>query len=96
MSSLTAAGTASEQFRARATEVKEDLKAMGALAPEVAHEKFAELRESTAQCMERTKERAQEAKGSVEDFIRERPIQTVLIAAGAGMLIGYLLKQNRH
>lgn len=94
MSTLTAP-SATEQFRSKANDVKETLMDMGALAPEAAREKYAELRQSATDACDRTRERAGEAKDSVEEYIRERPIQCVLMAAGAGLLIGYLLKRSR-
>lgn len=40
-------------------------------------------------------ETAKELKGSTEEKIRARPIQTVLIAAGVGAAIGWLLGRRR-
>jgi ElaB/YqjD/DUF883 family membrane-anchored ribosome-binding protein len=90
--------TATEQFRAKALEVKEDLrdvkndlKELGALTPDLAREKMAQL----AQSVERGKEKAADATCAVEEFIRERPLQSVLIAAGAGLLVGYLISKAK-
>ena len=52
--------TASEQLRSKASEVKENLREMGALAPEAAREKFSELRESASECCAHARERATE------------------------------------
>jgi len=88
--------SATEQFSAKAQEVKEDLrevkndlKELGALTPDVAREKMAQL----AASYEQGKEKACEASCKVEEFIREKPLQSVLIAAGAGALFGYLLSK---
>lgn len=90
--------TATEQFRAKAAEVKDDLrevkkdlKELGALTPDLAREKMAHL----AETYERGKEKAAEATNAVEEFIRERPIQSVMIAAGAGLFLGYLLTRQK-
>lgn len=96
MSAVATARTATDQFREKAGELKEDLKEMGHLAPDVAREKFEHLKQSASAAYEKGKDCASDTKQSVEAYIRERPIQTVLIAAGAGMLLGYLISRSRR
>ncbi len=43
----------------------------------------------------RTKDRFVRAEDKFENFVRERPVQSILIAAGAGLAIGWLLGRRR-
>lgn len=45
--------------------------------------------------VERGKERARTLQHDTQDYIRENPIRTVLIAAGVGVALGYLLGRRR-
>ena len=40
-----------------------------------------------------SKERATELAGELENYIREKPIQAVLIATGVGVVLGMLLRR---
>lgn len=87
-------GSATEQLRSKTCEVRENLKEMGSLATEAAREKFQEAKAGTQECLERSRAKLADTKENVEDFIRERPLQSVLIAAGAGVLVGLLLSRK--
>ncbi len=43
----------------------------------------------------RGKERVVEAEHKFEGYVREKPIQSLLIAAGAGVALGWLLGRRR-
>lgn len=45
--------------------------------------------------LERGKDRARAMERRFEGYVREHPIQTVLYAAGAGALLGWLLGRRR-
>jgi len=40
------------------------------------------------------RERAQEWEQSIETYVQEKPIQSILIAAGVGILLGILWKRS--
>lgn len=44
---------------------------------------------------ERGKERVRDARSGLEGYVREQPVKSLLIAAGAGALVGYLLGRRR-
>lgn len=44
---------------------------------------------------ERGKERAHEAQLRLEDYVRQKPLRSVLIAAGTGAALGYLFGRRR-
>lgn len=53
---------------------------------EKAHQRVHELGESARQC-------ATDFQGDIEDRITRNPLKSVLIAAGAGMLLGFLFRR---
>ncbi len=63
-------------------------------AREAAQEVVAGVKEQAADYYARGREKAKIAQESTEQYIRENPIKSVLIAAGAGILIGWLLKRR--
>ena len=61
---------------------------MGSIARDVAQEKLEQLRESATEYRDQGRDKIQEVERTIEDYIRERPIKTILIAAGVGLLLG--------
>jgi ElaB/YqjD/DUF883 family membrane-anchored ribosome-binding protein len=45
--------------------------------------------------LDKGKEKAADIQEGFEGYVKEKPIQTVLIAAGAGLLVGYLFGRRR-
>jgi ElaB/YqjD/DUF883 family membrane-anchored ribosome-binding protein len=60
--------------------------------PEGASEEKTRLR----QAFENSQTKVTEWKGAAEKTIREKPIQSVLIAAGVGAVVGLLVGRRRH
>lgn len=52
-------------------------------------------RERLHDAIARGKERVREARSGFEDYVREQPVKALLIAAGAGALLGFLLGRKR-
>ena len=69
-----------------------DASARGA---ERAADKAGEWRERSAELASDTRERADVMLGSVREFVREKPVQSVAIALAAGWLLGRLLGPRR-
>jgi ElaB/YqjD/DUF883 family membrane-anchored ribosome-binding protein len=88
----TAAST--EELREQARAVKEDLKGLSRVAKEVAQDKLGGARQKTAEYYEEGKKRASEYEDQFENYIRQRPLKSVLIAVGAGLLLGFLLSRR--
>jgi ElaB/YqjD/DUF883 family membrane-anchored ribosome-binding protein len=89
--SLTGAGAdrpASERFAEQASAVAKDIQGMGALAKDVAHEKLEEFQENASAVYEQGRHKVRGASRTLERFIAEQPLTSVLIAAGAGLLLG--------
>lgn len=76
------AGGKREQVRESARKVGEGIGEMGDVAKKAALE-AAEL----------SKEKASALVGEIEQFVRDKPVQSVLIAAGVGVVVGLLLRR---
>ena len=92
------------QVQERANQVGNQAREMGAQARDWAQEKGHQLqrgaqeasrqvRASASQLSDMGSEAMDQIEESLEDRIRYKPLQSVLIAAGAGMLLGLLLKK---
>jgi len=80
--------TPTEDLRRKAGDVKQSVADLGSTARAAAEEKFGELKDSAGQYYEMGRERVYDAEQSVEEYIRDQPVKSVLIAAGIGFLFG--------
>lgn len=83
-----------EELRQQIKAVREDLKTLGRTAKGVAQEKLGDAKQKTSEYYEKGKKRASEFEDQVESYIRQKPLKSVLIAAGAGLLVGFLLTRR--
>ena len=86
--------TASHRIGKHAKEVKKDLHAIGGTAKHAAQEKVEQVGEKAAEIYERGQDRVHGVACSCEQFLRERPLRSVLMAAGLGWLLGRLWKRR--
>ena len=77
------AAGAADQVRETASQVRD-----------AAQEKFNELRDQASQYYEEGRQRAQEWEQSLETYVQEQPIKSLLIAAGVGALLGFLWRRS--
>lgn len=56
--------------------------------------KLDELSSEAQELMERGRERAQVVKDSVSSYVQDRPMKSMLIAAGVGLALGALLARR--
>jgi ElaB/YqjD/DUF883 family membrane-anchored ribosome-binding protein len=93
-----------EQIRERGAQVQERAQEMGAQARDWAQEKGSQIKEGAQEAMQQVSTSASQLanKGretmdqfseGLEDRIRSKPLQSVLIAAGVGMLLGLIWKK---
>jgi ElaB/YqjD/DUF883 family membrane-anchored ribosome-binding protein len=73
-----------KQSRKVTSEVQE----MGAIASDSAQGMLGQFRENAVEYYEQSRDRVHQADRDVEQFIRDRPLKSVLIAAGVGLLLG--------
>lgn len=86
---------ATDQLREKARNLGADLKEIGGLAPDAAREQYQQVKAKVKDCAHYTGEQFVKVKGGVENFVRERPLQSVLIAVSAGVLAGLLIGRRR-
>ena len=81
------AGSATSQLRDNAAEIAGNLK-------DAASEQYEHVRDTAEEYYNQGRERAQQWQHSLEDYIQEQPVKSLLIAAGVGMALGILWKRS--
>ena len=78
---------ATDRLRKRAREATKYLEEIGGIAKD-AQEKLGQWSENASGYYEQGQEKAQQMRRTLEQFVREEPVKTVLIAAGVGLVLG--------
>ena len=86
--------TPSEQLGKQAKEVAEDLQKMGGIVRDAAQEKLGQAGENASEYCEQGQEKVHGVACACEQFLRQRPLTFVLLAAGIGWLLGRFWKQR--
>ena len=81
-------GTAKSRFGRQTRKMTGDLRTLRDIAEDVVHEKLSELRDSAADYYDRQRDKTQLVQRSLERHIQERPLKSVLIGVGIGVLLG--------
>lgn len=68
--------------------VVQDLQELGGMAREMAQEKVDQVRAGAADCAKEGRERIQQVEHGIEQYIRDQPLKSMLIAAGVGLVLG--------
>jgi len=84
----TRTARAAHRLGKQARKVTKDLHDMGDIAKDVAHEKLDELRASASDHYEQGRDRVQQVERSFEQFVRDQPLKSILIATGVGLFLG--------
>lgn len=79
---------AADEARTGAHRVAEHLKEAGVGVKEAATEQMGHMADQASEYYRKGKQRAMEWEGSLEDCVREKPLKSLLIAAGVGILLG--------
>ena len=80
--------TTSEQLGQQAKEVTEDLQRMCGTVRDAAQEKLGQVGEKASEYCEQQQDKAHGTACACEQFLRQRPLMSVLLAAGIGWLLG--------
>ena len=80
--------TTSDRLGAQAKTVSSDLKEMGHIVTDAAQEKFGQVRENATEYYEQGRDKIHGVLDGFEQYVRERPVKSILIAAGIGLLYG--------
>jgi ElaB/YqjD/DUF883 family membrane-anchored ribosome-binding protein len=84
----TADRSATDRLREQAREVTKDFQEMGHIANEAVQENLGQMRENASECYEKGRDQLYKAEHTFEQFIRDRPVKSILIAAGIGLFLG--------
>jgi ElaB/YqjD/DUF883 family membrane-anchored ribosome-binding protein len=76
----------------KAGEAGEKVRNVAGKVKETAQDTMTQIKESSAHAFEEGKKRAATLERTLEGMIKENPIKAVLIAAGAGLLVGVVWK----
>ena len=82
----------SDRLGKQAKEVTEDLQEMGGTLRSAAREKLGQVGARASQCCEQARDKVHGAACACEQFVRQRPLTSVLLAAGVGLLLGCFWK----
>jgi len=77
-----------------AAQVGENLRNIGSQVRDQATQQYDQLRNQATEYYEQGRQRAMEMEQSLEQYVQEKPIQALLMAAGVGMLLGILWKRS--
>ena len=80
--------SASDRLGKQARKVTDDLQKLGGIAGDAAQEKLGQLRDNASDYYEERREEVHQVERGFEQFIREQPIKSILIAAGVGLVLG--------
>jgi len=82
----------SEQIGKQAKEVTDDLQKMGQTVRDAAQAKLGQAGEQAAEYCEQAQDKLHGVACACEQYVRERPLRSVLMAAGIGWLLGRFWK----
>jgi ElaB/YqjD/DUF883 family membrane-anchored ribosome-binding protein len=68
--------------------VAKEVEVMGEMAAGTAQAKLEQIRDDASEYYEQGREQARGVQRTFEQFIRDKPVKSVLIAAGVGLLFG--------
>ena len=80
--------TTSDQLGKQAKEVTEDVQKMGGTVRDAAQEKLGQVGEKASEYYELGRDKAHGVACACEQFVRQRPLRSVLLAAGIGWVLG--------
>jgi ElaB/YqjD/DUF883 family membrane-anchored ribosome-binding protein len=80
--------TTSERLGVQANELSDDIKDMGGIVRDAAQEKLGEVRENATEYYEQRRDHVHGILCHFEQYVRARPLKSLLIAAGVGLLFG--------
>ena len=86
--------TTRNQLGKQATKVTEDLQEMSGTVRDAAQEQLGQVGEKATEYYEQVRDKAHSVTCACEQFLRERPLSSVLMAVGIGWLLGRFWKRR--
>jgi ElaB/YqjD/DUF883 family membrane-anchored ribosome-binding protein len=84
---------AAAQVKDKVSEVASNIKDMGSQVRDAAAEQYENVKEGAAEYYRAGRDKAAEWESQIEEYVRERPIKSLLMAAGVGALLGIIWKR---
>ena len=94
MSRIGDESSATDAVREKAQHATQNLRDLGNQVRDAATEKYNQFSEQAKGYYSQGREAAQEFEQTLESYVQEKPIQSILIAAGVGLLLGVLWKRH--
>ena len=105
-STPNSSGEGVSPLRQQTDTIKEDIRELGNMAREAAQEKLDEARQAAADAVDtgrkratefygQGREKAEELEEQVVEYVRKKPVKSMLIAGGVGLLLGMVLSSRR-
>jgi ElaB/YqjD/DUF883 family membrane-anchored ribosome-binding protein len=86
--------TTSDRLGSQAMEVKKDLQEMGQTVRDAAQEQLNQVGEKASEYYEQGRDGVHGVACACEQFVRQRPLASILIAVGVGGLLGFLWRRR--
>ena len=86
--------TTGNRLGKQAKEVKQDIEEIGGTVRDAAQEKLGQVGEKAAEYYEQGRDKVHGIACASEQFLHERPLTSVFIAAGIGWLLGRFWKRR--
>ena len=84
----------SDRLGKQAAEVTKDLQEMGGIVRDAAEEKLAQVRENASEYYDQGRDKVHDVVCTFEQFVRQQPFKSLLIAAGVGWLLGRFWRRS--
>ena len=85
---------AAGDIRDTAQQVGQNLRDLGGQVRDAAGEQYDQVKRQAQDYYDQGRERAREFEQNLEEYIQEKPIKSILIAAGVGVVLGLLWKRH--
>lgn len=86
--------TSAQAFRDKTGELGEDLSEMASIAVDAGRDQIGKLGNAATQNYSDAKEHLASWEGSMEAYVREHPIKSLLMAAGAGVVLSVVWRHR--
>ena len=85
--------TTSDRLEKQTMKVKKDLQQLGAAAKDVAEDQLEQIGDIASEYYDQQRDKIHGVACACEQYVRERPLRSVLMAAGIGWLLGRVWKR---
>jgi ElaB/YqjD/DUF883 family membrane-anchored ribosome-binding protein len=86
--------SATDELKETVAQIGQNVRQMSEELGGMAREKYQNVRDQASDYYEQGKEKASEFESQIEDYVTEKPIHALLIAAGVGLLVGLMWRRR--